>query len=127
VATPGHGDDHGCEAGNSGMRHDSSTTRNIRRLERTPIDHIKRLLEVVYPNHAYPVRYKPKDCGMMRSFMTSGSLTWGADPDGGLERSDAMPLPEENAVMTVLRGCLPSGSRRMSSLSPRVVTHGGEG
>jgi hypothetical protein len=38
----------------------------------------------------------------MWSFMTSGSLTWGTEPDEGPEESDTMPFPEENAVMTVL-------------------------
>jgi hypothetical protein len=65
---------------------------------------------------------------MMRSFMTSGSLTWEAEPDEGPEGSDAMPFPEENAVMMILEGCPPpSGRRRMCSLSPRVSTHGGGG
>jgi hypothetical protein len=40
-----------------------------------PTNHFKRLLEEAYPNHAYPVRHKLKDCDMMRSFMTSGTLT----------------------------------------------------
>jgi hypothetical protein len=44
---------------------------------------------------------------MMRSFMTSGSLTWEAEPDEGPEGSDAMPFPEENAVMMILEGCPP--------------------
>jgi hypothetical protein len=38
-----------------------------------------------------------------------------------------MPLLEENTVMTVLGGCLPSRSRCMSSLSPRVTTCDGGG
>jgi hypothetical protein len=40
-----------------------------------PIDYFKRLLEEACPNHTYRVRHKLKDCSMMRSFMTSGSLT----------------------------------------------------
>jgi hypothetical protein len=65
---------------------------------------------------------------MMRSFMTSGSLTWEAEPDEGPEGSDAMPFPEENAIMTILEGCpSPSGRHRMCSLSPRVSTYGGGG
>jgi hypothetical protein len=39
------------------------------------MDHFKRLLEEACPNHAYPIRHKLKDYGMMRSLMTSGSLT----------------------------------------------------
>jgi hypothetical protein len=41
---------------------------------------------------------------MMRSFMTLGSLTWGAELDEGSNGSDTMPFPEENIVMTVYRG-----------------------
>jgi hypothetical protein len=55
---------------------------------------------------------------MMRIFITSASLTWGTEPDEG---------PEGSAVITVLRGCPPSGRHHMSSLSPRVSTHGGGG
>jgi hypothetical protein len=55
-------------------------------------------------NHAYPVRHKHKDCGMMWSFMTSGSLIWGAEHDGGPEGSHDTPFPKENAIMTVLGG-----------------------
>jgi hypothetical protein len=37
---------------------------------------------------------------MMRSFMTLGSITWGAEPDEGPDGSDTTPFPEENAIMT---------------------------
>jgi hypothetical protein len=57
------------------------------------------------PNHAYPVKHKLKDCGMMQSFMTSGSLTWGTDLNEGHARSDMVPFPKENASMIVFEGC----------------------
>jgi hypothetical protein len=91
----------------------SAATHIIRRWERTPRNNFKMLLEEVCPNHAYPVRHKLKDCGMMRSFLSTGSLTCGAEPDKGPEGSDSMPFPEENAIMTVLGGRLPSGSRHI--------------
>jgi hypothetical protein len=50
---------------------------------------------------------------MMRSFMTSGSLTWGAIPDEGPDGSDTAPFPEENAVMTVFEGRPLVGRRHM--------------
>jgi hypothetical protein len=62
---------------------------------------------------------------MMRSFMTSGSLTWGTEVDEGTKGSDTTPFHEENAIMKVIRGCPPSGRCRMSNLSPRVSTCGG--
>jgi hypothetical protein len=69
-----------------------------------PTDQFKRLLEEACPNHAYPVKHKLKDCGMMRSFMTSGSLTWSTKPNEGPDRSDAAPFPKENAIMMVFGG-----------------------
>jgi hypothetical protein len=49
----------------------SAATHIIRRWERTPRNNFKMLLEEVCPNHAYPVRHKLKDCGMMRSFLST--------------------------------------------------------
>jgi hypothetical protein len=68
------------------------------------MDHIKRLLEEACLNHAYPIRHKLMDYGMMRSIMTSGSLTWGAELDEGPNGSDMISFPEENANMTVYGG-----------------------
>jgi hypothetical protein len=125
VAAAGHGDDHSWEAGGSIMGHASAAMYSIKCWEGTPTDHFKRLLEEVCPNHAYPIRHKLKDCVIMRSFMTSRSLTWGTRLDEGPDRNDATSFPEENAIMTILKGHLPSRSCRKSSLSPRVTTHGG--
>jgi hypothetical protein len=57
------------------MGHISVTTHNDRYSVRMPTNYFKRLLEEAYQNHAYRVKHKLKDCGMMQSFMTSGSLT----------------------------------------------------
>jgi hypothetical protein len=57
------------------MRCISTAVHSDKRRARPPTDHFKRLLEEANPNHAYPIRHKLKDCGMMISFMTSGSLT----------------------------------------------------
>jgi hypothetical protein len=38
---------------------------------------------------------------MMRSFMTLGFFTWGAELNEGSNRSDMMSFPEENTVMTI--------------------------
>jgi hypothetical protein len=92
-----------------------------------PTDHFKKLFEEAYQNHAYPVRHKLKDCGMMRSIMTSGSLTWGAEHDEGPDVSNTMSFPKGNAVMMVHGGLPPPGRHRMSSLSPSAPTHCGWG
>jgi hypothetical protein len=96
-------------------------------LTRMPSDHSKRLLKEACPNHAYPIRQKLKDYGTMRSFMTSGPLTWVADPDEGPDESNATPFPEENFAMMVFEGHPLFGGRRLSNLGPRMSTRGGWG
>jgi hypothetical protein len=80
----------------------------------TPTDHFKSLLEEAYRNHTYPVRHILKGCGMMRSFMTSGSLTWGVELIEDTGGSNTIPFPGENIVMMVYGGRPPSGE------APRV-------
>jgi hypothetical protein len=103
----------------------STTMHSDKHPIRPPTDHFNRLLEEACPNHAYPVRHKLKDCGMMRSFMTLGSLTWGAELDEGSDRSDTVPFLKENAIMAVYWGRPPLGRHRMSGLGPRIPTHCG--
>jgi hypothetical protein len=64
---------------------------------------------------------------MMRSFMTMGSLTWGAELDEDPGGSDTTSFPRENTVMMVDGGCPPSRRHRVSNLIPRVLTHCGWG
>jgi hypothetical protein len=89
-----HRDDrHGWEVSGSSARCISTTVCSGNRPTWPPTDHFKRLLEEAYPNHTYPVRHKLKDCSMMRSFMTLGSLSCGAELNEGLNRSDMMSFP----------------------------------
>jgi hypothetical protein len=101
TTTASRDEDHGWEVGSSGMRGISATTCSGRRLIGTPIEYFKRLLEEACLNFAYPIGYKLKDCSMIQSFMTSGSLTWGAKPDERPDGSDVAPFPKENAIMMV--------------------------
>jgi hypothetical protein len=39
------------------------------------MDHFEKLLKETCPNHAYPIKCKLKDCGLVKSFMTMGSLS----------------------------------------------------
>jgi hypothetical protein len=78
------------EVGGSDVRLISTAARSDKHQARPPTDHFKRLLE---------------DCGMMRSFMTSWSLTWGAELDEGPDRNDTMLFPKENVIMMVYGGC----------------------
>jgi hypothetical protein len=75
TTTTSHDEDHGCEAGSSSMAHISATMHSDRRSAWIHTDYLKGLLEEACPNHTYPVRQKLKDCGMMWTIMTSGSLT----------------------------------------------------
>jgi hypothetical protein len=64
---------------------------------------------------------------MMRSFMTSGPLTWGAELNEGLVGSDTTPFPKENAVMTAYGGCPPhrGGVTCLAyALGPQLATVG---
>jgi hypothetical protein len=56
------------------------------------------------PKPRAPVRRRLKDCDVMRSFMTSGSLTWDRELDEGPNGSDMTPFPNENSVMMVYGG-----------------------
>jgi hypothetical protein len=86
-----------------------------------PMDHIKRLLEEVCPNHSDPIRHKLKFYGMMRNFMTSGSLTWGAKLDEGPNGSDTTPFWGKCYPDSLWR-TPPLGRCCVSSLSPRAPT-----
>jgi hypothetical protein len=76
-----HDDSNVREAGSSDVWCILTAACSDKRQARPCIDHFKRLLEEAYPNHVYRVRHKLKDYGMMRIFMTSGSLTRGTELD----------------------------------------------
>jgi hypothetical protein len=71
--------------------------------------HFERLLEGGCPNHAYSIKHKLKDCGMMKNFMTSESLTRDNEPEEDPGGSDAKSFPGEDAVMMVYHGSPPLG------------------
>jgi hypothetical protein len=120
------------EASSSSVRCTLTAAHSDKRQVRPPTEHFKRLLEEACPNHVYPVRHKLKDYGVTRSFMTSGSITWGVELNEGSDGSDTTLFPKENTVLTVYEGRPPSRRRYVSSLSPRPPTrcswgHGGSG
>jgi hypothetical protein len=81
------------EAGGSGMGHIATTTLSSKRQAWPPIDHFKQLLEEACLNHAYPIKHKLKDCGMIKNFMILGSHTRSMELDEELGGSDTMPFP----------------------------------
>jgi hypothetical protein len=127
MTTAIHDDGHDWEAGGSGVRCTSADARSSKCPARPPMDHFIRLLEEACPNHAYPVRHKLKDCGMMRSFMTSGSLTFGMELEKGPDGSDIVRFPEENAIMMVYGGRHPWGRHHIPSLSHNTPSRCGWG
>jgi hypothetical protein len=57
------------------MGHAAEVLGSSKRYAWPPTDHFEKLLEEACPKHAYPVKHKLRDYSMMKSFMTSGSLS----------------------------------------------------
>jgi hypothetical protein len=62
--------------------------RNFKQCTRPPKDHFKKILEAACPHHLYPVKYKLRDCTMMKRFLSSAGTPLGGDkpargPRGG--------------------------------------------
>jgi histone acetyltransferase (RNA polymerase elongator complex component) len=69
------------------------------------MDYFEKLLEVICLNHAYSVKHKLRDSGMMKTFMDSRSLARGMEVDEVLDEGDTMLILGEDAVMTIYDGC----------------------
>jgi hypothetical protein len=87
------------------MEYIMTAGRNVKCQEWPPTDHFEGPLEEACLNHAYLIMHKLKDCGMMKNFMTSGSLTRDKEPEEDMGESDSTPFNEEDAVMMVYGGC----------------------
>jgi hypothetical protein len=84
---------------------------------RPPTDHFEKLLAEIFPNHAYPVKHKHRNCGVTKNFTATGSLTPGLEVDEGPNKGDTSPFPREDIVMMIYDGGLSPGMRHMSNLS----------
>jgi hypothetical protein len=84
------------------------TECKFRSRARPPTDHFKGLLKEAYPNHAYPIKHKLKECGMMKNFLTSGALAKGKEAEGDPGGKGTTPFPGEETVM-MIHGRRPSG------------------
>jgi hypothetical protein len=107
----------------------AAATGSSKRQAWLPTDHFEKLCEETCTNHAYSVKYKLMNCGMMKNFMTSGSLTRGMEVDEVPNEGDATPFPREDAVKTIYDGCPSLGVRRISNSSPgtQLTVGGGAG
>jgi hypothetical protein len=77
------------------------------------MDHFKKPLQETCPNHTYLVKHKLKDCSMMKSFMTLGSLSQGMEVNKVPDEGDTMPFQGEDAVTTIYDGRPSPGRRHM--------------
>jgi hypothetical protein len=90
------------EAGDSGEEFVAIVERDFKWQTRSPEDHFKKLLEVTYQYHSYPVKNKLEDCAKLKKFITSGAFSRGSKPGGDLGGKGAAPIPGETEVMTIL-------------------------
>jgi hypothetical protein len=79
------------------------------------MNHFEKLLEETSPNHAYPIKHKLRDCGMIKNFMASVSLAQGMEVDKVLDEGDTMPFPGEDAVSMIYDGHPSPGMLCMSN------------
>jgi hypothetical protein len=77
---------------------------------RPPTDHFEKLLDGTFPNHAYPIKHKLRENNMMKSFVTSGSLSRSMEVNEVLNEDGMTPFHEEDMVMMIYDGC-PSPGR----------------
>jgi hypothetical protein len=99
------------------MLHAAAVVGSGKRQEWLSTDHFKKLFEEICPNHAYPIKYKLRDCGMMKNFMASRSLTLGVEVNEVPDEGDTTPFLGEGMVMMIYDGHPSSGMCRVSNPS----------
>jgi NAD-dependent dihydropyrimidine dehydrogenase PreA subunit len=92
------------KAGGPGMVRVMTAVGSGKHQVRLPTYHFERLLEEACPNHAYPVKHKLRDCGIMKNFMVSGFLNQGMELDEVPNEDDVIPFLGEDAVVTIYDG-----------------------
>jgi hypothetical protein len=91
------------QAGVSSTEHTAEVVDDSKLYLQLAKDHFKKLLEETCLNHANAVKHKLRDCSLMKSFMTTGSLSWGMEIDKAPAEGDAAPFPREDVIMTIFR------------------------
>jgi hypothetical protein len=56
------------------MVHVAAATSSSKRQALPPVNHLEKILEASFLNHAYSIKHKLSDCNMVKSFITSRSL-----------------------------------------------------
>jgi hypothetical protein len=83
------------------MEHVTEAAGNSKRQARPPTDHFEKLFKEMCLNHTYSVKHKLRDCGMMKSFMTTGSLPRGMEITDDPTEGDTTPFPGEDAIKAI--------------------------
>jgi hypothetical protein len=91
------------------------------------MDHFEKLLEGTWPNHAYPIKHRLKNYGMMQNIMALRSLTRGMEVDEVPNEGDVTPFPGEDAIMMIYDGRPSSGVFHVSNPSLGTPAHCGWG
>jgi hypothetical protein len=89
------------QAGSSGMVCATAATCSRKHQARPPTDHFEKLLEQTCLNHAYPVKNKLRDCGMMKNFMASESLARAMEVDEVPDEGNTTPFLGEDVVTMI--------------------------
>jgi hypothetical protein len=104
----GGGGDNNKEAGDSNEVLITAVERDFKGEAREAIDHFKKLLKAIFPNHAYPIRHKLWECTMMKNYMTTWAFTRGKKPEGDSTGKAAAPFIKEKVVMSIYSGPTPT-------------------
>jgi hypothetical protein len=83
------------QVGSSGVVRVTAATGSSKRQARPPTDHFEKLLKETCLNHTNPVKHKLRDCSIMKSFMTSGSLPEAWKLMRSPMRATQHPFPEK--------------------------------
>jgi hypothetical protein len=87
------------------------------------MDHFEKLLEETCLKHVYPIKHKIRDYSMMKSFMTSRSLSWGMEVNKVPDEGHMTPFPRKEAVIMIYDGCPSPGRWCLSDPSIGTPAH----
>jgi hypothetical protein len=87
------------------------------------MNHFEKLLEEMFPTHAYPIKHKLRDYSMMKNFIASRSLTWGMEADEDPDEGDATPFPGEDVIMMIYDEHHSPGVCHVSDPGPGALAH----
>jgi hypothetical protein len=107
-------------AGGSSTKHTAEAAGNSKHQAQPTKGHFEKLLEETFPNHAYTIKHKLRDCSLMKSFINIGSLSWGIEVDEAPIEGDMVPVAREDTVMMIF-GRHPSLKKRRG-LNPSTGT-----